>query len=191
MKAQNNARSGSHPTERNSLSASLKHNPATSFPNWREACHARPRLRLVQEVTRMTNPLENLLARLAGVRAIGPDRWMAPCPAHQDRSPSLSVRYTDGRLLLHCFAGCANDDVLAAIGLEFRDLYDPDPGQPRRDHTGPRRPSAADLERREHARLLLHIAAADLQAGRQFGAADREAIEGAIATLTGGPAHVC
>jgi putative DNA primase/helicase len=163
-----NARSGSHPTERNSLTASPKHNPATSFPN----------------------PLENLLARLEGVRVIGPDRWMAPCPAHQDQSPSLSVRYADGRLLLHCFAGCSNEDVLAAIGLEFRDLYDPDPGQPRRDHTGPRRPSATDLERREHARFLLHIAAADLQAGRHFGASDREAIADAIDTLTGGPAHV-
>lgn len=47
------------------------------------------------------------------------------CPAHQDRAPSLSVREgADGRALVHCFAGCATADVLAALGLAMRDLFD-------------------------------------------------------------------
>jgi hypothetical protein len=37
------------------------------------------------------------------------------CPAHDDRSPSLSVRVGSKRLLLHCFAGCAARDVLKAF----------------------------------------------------------------------------
>lgn len=42
--------------------------------------------------------------------------WLAPCPAHDDRSPSLSlVNSTDGRLLWHCFAGCASEDVRRAL----------------------------------------------------------------------------
>lgn len=53
------------------------------------------------------------------------DRWMAQCPAHEDRSPSLSIqRNADGRVLVHCFAGCEGDDVIGALGLEWRDLSD-------------------------------------------------------------------
>jgi hypothetical protein len=68
-----------------------------------------------------------LLSRLRGVRSSGPDRWVARCPAHQDRSPSLTVRaMPDGRLLLHCFAGCEPEAVLDAVGLKFADLF-PEP----------------------------------------------------------------
>ena len=68
-----------------------------------------------------------LLARLEKVKATGPDRWIARCPAHQDKTPSLTVReLADGRVLVHCFTGCATNDVLAAVGLEFSDLY-PEP----------------------------------------------------------------
>ncbi len=65
-----------------------------------------------------------LLARLDKVRENGPGRWLACCPAHQDRSPSLAVRETpDGILLVKCFAECPTADVLAAIGLELKDLF--------------------------------------------------------------------
>src|SRR5260370_25238921 len=67
-----------------------------------------------------------LLDRLDGVRCTGPGRWLARCPAHQDRRPSLSVReLDDGRVLVHCFAGCPVADVVAAIGLELHDLFPP------------------------------------------------------------------
>ena len=40
---------------------------------------------------------------------------MCRCPAHDDRTPSLSVRVGDTRLLFKCFAGCDTRDVLRAI----------------------------------------------------------------------------
>lgn len=40
---------------------------------------------------------------------------MCRCPAHDDRTPSLSVRVGDTRLLFKCFAGCDTHDVLRAI----------------------------------------------------------------------------
>jgi len=43
------------------------------------------------------------------------NQWMVRCPAHDDRNPSLSVCIEDGRLLVHCFAGCAQDNVIAAL----------------------------------------------------------------------------
>ncbi len=68
--------------------------------------------------------MNDLIARLAGVRQTAPGRWIAKCPAHDDRSPSLALRECDdGRRLLHCFAGCDVEEVLAAIGMTFCDLY--------------------------------------------------------------------
>ncbi|MHB8414968.1 MAG: DNA primase [Acidiferrobacteraceae bacterium] len=65
-----------------------------------------------------------LLSRLEGVRQTAPGRWQAACPAHPDRSPSLSVReLPDGRLLVHDFSGCSTSDVLAAVGLSMADLF--------------------------------------------------------------------
>lgn len=64
-----------------------------------------------------------LLKRLHGVRKT-PRGWNARCPAHDDRDPSLSVSVGDnGAVLVHCFSGCPAGDVLAAVGLQFSDLY--------------------------------------------------------------------
>jgi hypothetical protein len=47
------------------------------------------------------------------------------CPAHDDRNPSLSVKAAnDGTVLLHCHAGCHSADILAALALDVRDLFD-------------------------------------------------------------------
>jgi hypothetical protein len=68
---------------------------------------------------------QKVLDRLARVKQTGTGRWIACCPSHEDRSPSLSVRETDdGRVLLWCFASCGAGDVLAAIGLRMSDLFD-------------------------------------------------------------------
>ena len=54
-----------------------------------------------------SSPTELLLSHLEGVRRVGKERFVACCPAHGDKHPSLAIRETyDGVLLLHCFAGC-------------------------------------------------------------------------------------
>jgi len=61
-----------------------------------------------------------LLSQLAGVKKTGVYRWLALCPAHPDKHPSLAIRKLDDeRVLLHCFAGCSVEEVLDAVGLEF------------------------------------------------------------------------
>ena len=68
--------------------------------------------------------IDNLLARLDNVKKTGAEKWRASCPAHEDKNPSLSIReMDDGRVLLHCFAGCGAVEVLNAIGLDFADLF--------------------------------------------------------------------
>jgi putative DNA primase/helicase len=65
--------------------------------------------------------ISEFLAYFEGVRGSGP-RWMARCPAHVDDRPSLSVSAVDGRILIHCFAGCDAGEVLESAGLSWEDL---------------------------------------------------------------------
>lgn len=68
--------------------------------------------------------VSDIISRLSKVRQTGPNTWLACCPAHPDKSPSLSIRaLPDGRILLHDFAGCGASDVVAALGLTVGDLF--------------------------------------------------------------------
>lgn len=67
------------------------------------------------------------------IRPRGPEAFMASCPLHTDRSPSLSVGWrentragTGGAVLLHCFS-CQSpaDAIAAALGLRLTDLFAP------------------------------------------------------------------
>lgn len=62
-----------------------------------------------------------ILDRFHCVRAAA-GGWMALCPAHADKNPSLSINEKDGKILLYCHAGCDVKDILAAIGMTFSDL---------------------------------------------------------------------
>lgn len=71
----------------------------------------------------MNSPIDLLLSRLDRPRKSGKG-YTCRCPAHEDGSPSLSVSEAqDGRVLIHCFGGCRPDDVIAAVGLEWKDLF--------------------------------------------------------------------
>ena len=67
---------------------------------------------------------DNLLSRLEGVKQSGSAKWRARCPAHEGKGQTLSIRETaDGATLVHCFAGCAVDEVVGAVGLSVSDLF--------------------------------------------------------------------
>lgn len=73
------------------------------------------------------NPIDTILTAL---RAVGStvskagSGYTCNCPAHDDKNPSLSVDIgDDGRVLLHCHAGCTAESVVTAIGLTMKDLY--------------------------------------------------------------------
>src|SRR6185312_8947072 len=56
--------------------------------------------------------------------------WIAKCPAHDDRNPSLSIRDADGKVLFHCHAGCGQHEVIEA--LKGRGLWAERPAKARR-----------------------------------------------------------
>ena len=65
---------------------------------------------------------EEILERLHCVEGDG-IQFMARCPAHNDKRPSLSIKKVEDKTLLHCFAGCETEDILNSIGLQMKDLY--------------------------------------------------------------------
>lgn len=68
-------------------------------------------------------PLDTVLKKLKNVQERN-GAWQASCPAHEDRSPSLSISEgDDGRVLLHCHGSCPKRAVLDAAGLSWSDLY--------------------------------------------------------------------
>ena len=77
----------------------------------------------------MRQSTQIILAKLQAVRKSGTG-WMAECPAHGDRHPSLSVSEgQDGRVLIHCHAGCPPENVVAAMGLTIAALAPPTKGK--------------------------------------------------------------
>lgn len=67
------------------------------------------------EPIHLSPDVRHVLSRLDAVRRSGAG-WVARCPAHEDREPSLSVGIgREGHVLLHCFAGCAFPDIVAAL----------------------------------------------------------------------------
>ena len=70
--------------------------------------------------------INNLLNRLNKVKRTSNNQYIACCPAHEDKTPSLSITDKgDGKILINCYAGCGVEDVLDSIGMSFDDIMPP------------------------------------------------------------------
>jgi len=70
--------------------------------------------------------LADILERFDGARRDASGGFMARCPAHDDGRPSLHLNEGErGGVAMHCFAGCANEDITKAVGLTMADLMPP------------------------------------------------------------------
>tara|TARA_R110002020_G_scaffold143191_1_gene315397 strand:+ start:49 stop:456 length:408 start_codon:yes stop_codon:yes gene_type:complete len=120
-------------------------------------------------------PVELLLSRLEHVRANRNGTWVARCPAHDDRSPSLSITTgDDGKVLLHCFAGCGAADVVESIGLELSSLF-----PETHDWKGRRRTNVdykALCHFLQHEITVLIIAAEKVKSGEALNEDDQETL---------------
>ena len=136
----------------------------------------------------MTANVDVLLARLEGVRPSGKDSWTARCPAHKDRSASLSIGMgADGRILLHDFAGCCATDIVQAVGLTLADLFperirsDDSPEERRRRRMAARQHQwASALPVLEFESRVVLIVANDLRAGKAPSAEDLQRLDVAV-----------
>ena len=117
-----------------------------------------------------------LLSRLDKVRKTGRDSWIACCPAHDDRSPSMTIReLDDGRILVHCFAECSVESILGAVGLGFDALF-PDRAPQHQQAKPLRRPFPASdvLEAVTIEAEVVATAAGNMAQGVALTSADRE-----------------
>jgi hypothetical protein len=127
-------------------------------------------------------PVELLLSRLQKVKGRN-GSWTACCPAHNDKGPSLAIReMDDGRILLHCFAGCETLNVVQAVGMDMTDLFPPD--EKRKDYPIEGKPRmkpafyASDLMRiLAFEALVVSICASDMRRGKALTDVDNERLK--------------
>jgi hypothetical protein len=70
----------------------------------------------------------------------------ARCPAHADKTPSLSITEKPDRILIYCHAGCTLDAICGALGIEARELFFKSNGNPA-SAPAPRAKSGFDWQR--------------------------------------------
>jgi hypothetical protein len=134
----------------------------------------------------MIGDLLNKLGKVRGSKG----RWIACCPAHVDRSPSLAITETDdGRILLKCFAGCSAHQIVEAVGMDLTDLFPSDNNLDRlkANHINKpvRRPFYATdlLKIIQFEALITSIAAFDVSEGREVSAEDRKRLKTAVSRI--------
>ena len=73
----------------------------------------------------MFDDYQKVVSRLKGMTKAGDGNWSARCPAHDDKTASLSVKIApdDGRLLCVCHAGCSFNEIVTALGVQPRDFF--------------------------------------------------------------------
>lgn len=117
---------------------------------------------------------EAFLARCTKTRETGRGTWIACCPGHDDNNPSMTVReLDDGRLLVHCFAGCSVEEILRSVGMDFDALF-PDVRSKADYSPSIRRPfPAADVLAALSTELgVVAIIAGDMEEKREVSEAD-------------------
>lgn len=130
-------------------------------------------------------PVERVLPLLDAVRSTAPGRWISKCPGHADKSPSLSIREAeDGRVLVHCFAGCSVEEITESLGLSIRDLFPPRPSHERGKYAREGRIPAGDALRcLASESVILCLAAEQLGRGEPLNGEDRDRLSAAVSRI--------
>lgn len=66
--------------------------------------------------------ISEVLSRFKSVKKTS-NGYRAQCPYHNDRNPSLDISEKDGKILVHCHAGCSAEDILRSVDLNMKDLF--------------------------------------------------------------------
>jgi len=120
--------------------------------------------------------LSSIASALDKVRWHGDYKFTACCPAHDDRNPSLSVSDSNGKILVKCWAGCTQEEVIGS--LRGMGLW----------HTASRH----QLERRKRAELrkdirhhqqILGLGVAQAKAGQELSEVDQTQMDESITFL--------
>ena len=127
--------------------------------------------------------IDQFLSKLDKVKNTGHNKWIACCPVHDDKNPSLAIRIADGeRLLFHCFGCGANGiEICEALGINPSELFPPK----KENHKRESRPFSADqiLNCLAYEGSIIEMAAADIVSGKTLSIGDFKRVELARARL--------
>lgn len=113
--------------------------------------------------------IEDFVSKLDKVRQTGSNKWIACCPAHEDRTPSLGISEgEDGRILIKCFAECSIENIVGAVGCTLSDIM---PEKALAHRMNPIRkpfPAADTLEMLAFESKIVWLAACDMAKGKKL-----------------------
>lgn len=118
--------------------------------------------------------IEEILSRLDRVRKTGSASWIACCPAHDDRSPSMTLKeIEDGRVLAHCFSGCHFQEIVDATGLGW-DVWFPEKTEHSPSIVKRPFPAGDVLEALSQEALLVAVTACNVANGIELSKEDKD-----------------
>lgn len=135
-------------------------------------------------------PIDLITQKLSdyGLRSAGRGKWVCRCPAHEDRSPSLSITEgDDGRVLMHCFAGCEIDTICNRLMIDIVDLFPPREERPNytaRQGKSNRITYLQALQLIKQETYIVWMAAQNLAAGHQLKPEDLERLDQVTQKIT-------
>jgi hypothetical protein len=120
------------------------------------------------------NATDLVLSRLPGARQVADGKYVCRCPAHKDKSPSLSISRGEHGVLLYCHAGCSIEAILTALDLSASQLFDDVPwsglpGKPTRPWIG-----RQVLEGVAHEATVVLLMASNMMGGAVLSEADMD-----------------
>src|SRR5688572_21455419 len=69
--------------------------------------------------------LAEILPHLKKVKKTGKNNYLACCPAHNDKSPSMTLMESDGKVVVRCHAECSFESIVNALGLGWEPWFPP------------------------------------------------------------------
>ncbi len=125
--------------------------------------------------------IDEFLSRLEKVKKTGKG-WMACCPAHQDRSPSLSIAVgKSGGIVAKCWTGCGIEEIVGAVGMTLSDLM-PD-SRPDEVFKRERFPFADAFKGLSFHATVCAIGAIDAANGQPFSPEDKDTLLASAAAI--------
>jgi len=122
------------------------------------------------------NNIDTLLSKVHKLKKTGDGKWLACCPAHDDKSPSLAIKLADDRILIHCFAGCDVSSIVGALGLELSDLMPESKRHSRSDNKRPKFNKYELFDRIVEESAILVVAIRQMFKGTQLDDDDMERV---------------
>lgn len=91
------------------------------------ASRTEPKIRVHGREPMVGQAIDRVLGKLNTAKPAGLGKWTACCPAHDDRTASLSIALGDRGVVARCFAGCTTEAIADAIGVPLHEWFDDEP----------------------------------------------------------------